>query len=148
MAYRRIDDHDDYVEQVDEEELVVEEPHQTSGASAFLATIAWTVGIIGIVVVALLAFRLGFEMGDANPNSNAVDAIYDLTGPLVQPFQGVADANQLDNGGIFYPETAIAMGAYLVAAALLMITLYAWASYFNAADGGQVVRRTRMVRGH
>jgi uncharacterized protein YggT (Ycf19 family) len=119
-----------------------------AGVAAMFAMLAWWVGLAGVAVFALLATRLGFQLGEANATNNFVDFIYDITGPLVQPFQGISDPRTLDSGGIFYPETAIAMGVYLVATALVMLALNALAGMFVAADEGPVVHRERMVRGH
>ena len=113
-----------------------------------IAMLSWWVGLAGIAMLAVLAARLGFEMGDANPRNNFVEFIYEITSPLVQPFQGIANARTLDGGGIFHPETAIAMAVYLVATALVMMVMNTLAAMIVSADTGPVVHRSRMVRGH
>ena|ERR1700694_3304518 len=119
-----------------------------SSVAEMIAMLSWWVGLAGIGVLTLLAFGLGFEMGNANPANNFVDFIYDITGPLIRPFQGIANARTLDSGGIFHPETAIALGIYLVATALVIMAMRTLAAMVAVADEGPVVHRSRMVRGH
>lgn len=136
------------------DEAVVEEYGETavysgplSRVATMVAMLSWWMALAGVAVFTLLAFRLGFEMGEANPANNFVDFIYDITGPLIQPFQGIAGARTLDNGGIFHPETAIAMGVYAIATLLVVIAMNVVAGMIASADTEPVVRRSRMVRG-
>lgn len=160
MIRKRIEETDDQGRTV---MTVIEEPHDAvaeeySGVTVYrgplsdvaelIAMLSWWVGLAGIGVFTLLAFRLGFEMGDANPVNNFVDFIYDITGPLIQPFQGVANARMLDSGGIFHPETALAVGVYVVATLLVVMAMNTMAAMLATADAGPVVHRSRMVRGH
>ena len=135
-------------------DAVVEEYDETtvdrgpgSAAAALIAMLSWWAGLAGIVVFALLALRLSFETGHANP-TRFVDFIYNATGPLVRPFEGIANARTLNGGGIFHPETAIAMGIYLGATALAVMALRTLAAMVAGADEGPIVHRTRMVRQH
>lgn len=142
---------------------VVEEPHDAvteeyseatvyrgplSNVAEMIGMLSWWVGLAGIGVFTLLALRLGLEMGDANPTNNFVDFIYHITGPLVQPFRGIANARTLDGDGIFHPETAFAMAVYILATALVVIAMNTLAAMLATADSGPVVHRSRMVRGH
>lgn len=129
---------------------VVEEYDEATvyrGHASMMAMLSWWVGLAGIVVSALLALRLSFETGPANRTS-LVDFIYHITGPLVRPFQGIANARTLNGGGIFHPETAIAMGAYLGATVLAVVALRMFAAMAANADEAPVVHSSRMVREH
>ncbi len=141
-----VDERDDRVVEEYGEETVHHGP--SSALAASVAMLGWWVGLAGLAVLALLTFRVGFELADANASNSFVEFIYDITGPLVQPFQGIANARTLDGGGVFNPETAIAMGVYLIATALVMLAIGALARMIAATDHGPVVQRTRMVRGH
>lgn len=98
-------------------------------------------------MLVLLGLRLTFETSDAN-RTGFVDFILRITGPLVQPFEGIADPRTLDGGGVFYPETVIAMGVYLVATTIVLMALSWLAASVSRADEGPVVHQDRLVRGH
>jgi len=118
------------------------------GIADMISTLSWLVGLAGIAVLGLLGLRLTFQAGNANP-TDFVQFIYDITSPLVQPFQGIANTRELDGGGVFQPEVAIAMGVYLVATAFVMMALRALANMsLAAADEGTATHRTRLVHGH
>jgi hypothetical protein len=151
--YVREEDLDDDV--VYEDDTVVEEYGEeavhsgpaTIGAS-MMSMLNRLVALAGLAVLALLSVRLAFELGEANRANNFVEFIFDITGPLVAPFQGIADVRTLDGGGVFDPATAIAMGVYLLATALTMMLIGTIAGMLAASDEGPVVHRSRMVRGH
>lgn len=82
----------------------------------------WVLLAVTIVGTAL-SFRLGFLMADAN-RTGFVDFIYDITGPLVQPFEGIANVRDVDGAGLFEPASVIAMIVYLVAALLLIAVIH------------------------
>ena len=133
-------------------DAVVEEYDETtvdrgpgSTVAAMITMLSWWAGLAGIVVFALLALRLSFETGHAN-STRFVDYIYHVTGPLVRPFEGIANARTLGGGGIFHPETAIAMGVYLVAMALVVMALRMLAAMAAGADDPPVIRRSRIVQ--
>lgn len=77
------------------------------------------VALIVLVVETLLAFRLGFALGGANQNNGFVDFIYDVSKPLVAPFEGIA-AHEVSGRSVFEPETVIAMAVWLVTALLVV----------------------------
>jgi hypothetical protein len=141
-----VEEPDDHVEAEDEYTEVDHGPG-TAFARVFSMLALW-VALAGLVVLAILAFRMGFEMAGANPDNDFVDFVYDISGPLVEPFDGIADDRNVEGGGVFRPETAIAMGVYLIATGLTMAVLGTIASSARSADPGPGVHRTRMVRGH
>ncbi|HXG36328.1 MAG TPA: hypothetical protein VNL15_05105, partial [Dehalococcoidia bacterium] len=100
----------------------VHEPGPATVAHAGLSSLRNIVAWALLVVEALLAFRLGFLLAGANPGNNFVDFIYDVTAPLVAPFDDIASDRAVD-GGVFEPGAAIAMAVYLVAAVLLIVLL-------------------------
>jgi hypothetical protein len=112
----------------------------------WLGMLAIWAGIALILVETLLGFRLGFQLGEANPANNFVEFIYDTSGPLVQPFEGISSVRELDGGGIFEPATAIAMGVYFVAALLLMLVLWGLTQW-PLAGGEYRARRTQYRAG-
>jgi hypothetical protein len=118
-------------EQVDDtgrRTTVVEEtaPDSAGGYRGLAFLSAW-VGSINLwilmallVVESILAFRLGFQLAGANPANDFVEFIYDLSGPLIQPFEGIAAIRDVEGDGFFEPATVIAMAVFAVAALLLM----------------------------
>lgn len=114
-------------------------------AVAWLGTLGIWVGVAVTVVLVLLGFRLGFLMAEANPANDFVDFIYDISGPLIQPFESIAENRTLDSGGIFEPASAIAMGVYLIAAGLTITMLWALAAAPWSAERQTVVRRRHVM---
>jgi hypothetical protein len=107
----------------------------------------WVLLAIAIVETAL-SFRLGFFLADAN-RTGFVDFIYDITGPLVGPFQGIAAVRDVENAGMFEPATVIAMIVYLVAALLLIAVINLLTSTpASIAEDGEAAhhRRYPLVR--
>jgi len=92
-----------------------------------------TIGLVAIAILAvvetLLAFRLGFLAAAANPNNDFVNFIYDATGWLVEPFEGIIANDAVDGGGVFEWATVIAMAVYFVATILFVILLTALTSF-------------------
>jgi hypothetical protein len=117
--------------QIHDREVVAEEEDvvQTRGSRWDLAT-GWvrTLGLWIIVVLAVvetaLAFRLGLLLAGANPSNGFVDFIYDTSGPLAGPFEGILTNRSVDRG-VLEPSSAIAMIVYLAAALLLAAILWA-----------------------
>lgn len=130
-------------EVVGEEEVVHARPGIADITRGWIRMLSIWVAVAVTVVEALLAFRLGFLLANANPNNGFVDFIYDITGPMVEPFQGIA-AERSVNGGVLEPATAIAMGVYLVAALLLVMVLWALTAW---PWSDTVVTRTRHHEG-
>jgi hypothetical protein len=99
------------------------------------------------LVETLLAFRLGFLVAGANPANDFVDFIYDATGWLVDPFEGIIANESVDGGGVFEWATVIAMVVYAVAALLIILLLSAIASFPSpVAEHSTVSRSSRQER--
>jgi hypothetical protein len=79
------------------------------------------------VVETLLGFRLGFQLAGAN-ETGFVDFIYDITGPMVEPFTGIGEIREV-NGGILEPATIVAMLVYFAAGMLFIALLWALSSF-------------------
>jgi hypothetical protein len=98
-------------------------------------------------VTALLAVRLGLQVGSANPGNSFVDGVYDVTGAMIHPFHGIFAVHKLNNGGIFEPATVVAGAVYLAAAIAIMLLLWA-AAASTAKSVYTSTRSTNFVHGH
>jgi hypothetical protein len=119
---------------------------QAGGASVarrLLGTLALLIGIGLAFVETLLGFRLAFLLSEANAANGFVDFIYDVTDPLVEPFQGIIANDTLNSGGVFEPATVIAMVVYLVAAAFLIAIILAAAAGMGPDRNTVVTSRSR-----
>jgi len=93
-------------------------------AKAWARFLAFWIAMAAVVTETLLALRMGLLAGEANAGNGFVEFIYDVTGPLIQPFEGIMAVRTVDNGGIFEPATAFAMAVYLAAALLLIAAIW------------------------
>jgi hypothetical protein len=145
MTTRRIIEEDDVVADDSATEEVVPTDHRGAGAliAGWLSTISALISVAAIAVFTLLAFRMGFMIGNGNPRAGFVDWMYDVTSPLVNPFQAIMRNRFLGSGGIFEPATAIAMGTYLIATILVVMLLWALAPRWRGND--RVVHHRRVV---
>jgi hypothetical protein len=82
------------------------------------------IGLTSALVTTVLGLRFSFLLADAGRRNDFVDFIYDLTRPLVAPFQDVVANRSLNNGGIVEPATLIAVTMYLLAAMLLVLFIW------------------------
>ena len=126
------------------DDSVVEEQVVRSPAGGWNLARGWVRSLGGVimaalaVVEALLAFRLGLLLAEANPTSGFVKFIYHFSRPLAAPFQGI-----VTNRGDLEYASLIAMGVYLVAALLLIAVLFAITGGPSAAGGKVVTSRTQ-----
>jgi hypothetical protein len=95
-----------------------------NGPDWFRLSAAWTVVVVGFIEV-VLAFRLGFLLAAANASNGFVNLVYDISGPLVSPFDGVIAASNVGSSGSFEPSIIVAMLAYIAAAGLLLAVIRA-----------------------
>jgi len=129
------------------DDSVVEEQVVHSPAGGWSQARGWVRSLNAVILVAiavvetLMVFRLGFLLAEANPNNGFVNFIYDVSKPLVKPFQGI-----IANSGAFEPASIISMGVYLIAALLLIAGLWAIASGPLASGEKVVTSRERDVR--
>lgn len=105
-------------------EVAVDEPHPWDIARGWVRTLAIWIALALVLVETLLLFRFGFLLANANENNGFVDFIYDVSRPLVEPFEGIASQSAV-NGGVFDPATLIAVIVYFVAALLLILLIMA-----------------------
>ena len=82
------------------------------------------VALVVVTIEALLAFRFAFLLTGANPNNGFVDFIYDATGWIVDPFEGIANTSAVDDG-VFDPATLIAMAVVAVIGLIIIMGLWA-----------------------
>jgi uncharacterized protein YggT (Ycf19 family) len=126
------------------DDSVVEEQVVHSPAGGWNLARGWVQSLGGVimaalaVVEALLAFRLGLLLAEANPTSGFVNFIYNISRPLAAPFQGI-----VANRGDLEPASLIAMGVYAVAALLLIVVLSAITAGPSAAGEKVVTSRTQ-----
>ena len=80
---------------------------------------AWRVGqlvyLIFGVMIALIGIRFVLLLLGANPNAGFTNFIYDITGPLVAPFEGIFGAPDVESG-IFDPASLVAIVVYSLVA--------------------------------
>lgn len=129
-----------------EEEEQVEErgPGLWDLPHRWIRSLNMLVGLAILTVEGLLALRLAFQLTGADAGDEFVNFIYDLTGWLVGPFQGIGEEREA-LGGILEPATPIAMGIYLAAALLTMAALGAIAMGLPPAAQTRTIRRRRAV---
>jgi len=128
------------------DETISEERLERSGGwnltRGFIRTFGlWVLAALAAVET-LLGFRLGFLLAGANPANGFVDFIYDISGPLADPFSGIA-SNRAVDGGVFEWASLIAMIVYAVAAMLLIAVLWAMTAFPSRTGERSAVTRTR-----
>jgi hypothetical protein len=94
----------------------------------FIRMLASLLAVALVAVETLLGFRFAFLLAGANASNGFVDFIYDASGWIVEPFEGIADPSSVDGGGVFDPATLIAMAVVGVAGILILMTLWAISS--------------------
>jgi hypothetical protein len=76
---------------------------------------AWRIGqlvyLIFGVMIALIAIRFVLLLLGANPNAGFTNFVYDVTGPLVAPFEGIFGAPDVETG-VFDPASLVAIVVY------------------------------------
>ncbi len=101
----------------------------TSSPSRLPAIINMWVGFLLLIVEALLLLRLTLKLAGASASSWFVDFIYDITGPLIRPFEGIIQHRTVGTDGVFEPEVVIALVIYpLLAWLVTAIIGNIWAS--------------------
>jgi hypothetical protein len=110
-----------------EQEEFVTHADSWTVARGWLRTLAAFIAVGFAVIETLLLFRFGFLLAGANAANGFVDFIYDITGPLVEPFDNIVAQESFD-GGVFEPASVIAMVVYAALAFLLNLLLWAAAA--------------------
>lgn len=88
-------------------------------ARGYMGVFNALVGFVLLVVEIALGFRLAFALAGANAANGFVDFIYDVSRPLVSPFEGIVN-EQVSGSSVFEPETVIAMAVYAVVAIIIV----------------------------
>lgn len=70
------------------------------------------------VVIALIAIRFAMLLFGANPAAGFTTFVYDITNPLVAPFEGIFGAPTLETG-VFDPASLVAIVVYALVAWLV-----------------------------
>jgi hypothetical protein len=131
--------------------VTAEEETITTGADSWYVARGWVKAVAAVILVglaaveALLAFRLGFLLAGANQNNGFVDFIYDFSGPLVDPFEGII-GNEAVDGGVFEPAALIAMLVYAVATVLVVAFMFALTAAPSPSGEHAVATRVRHTR--
>ncbi|MEX0683203.1 MAG: hypothetical protein WD904_11460 [Dehalococcoidia bacterium] len=120
-----------------QEDVVSVTPDGMSLVRGIVRMLNMWIGLALLVVESMLAFRLAFALAGANAANGFVEFIYDVTGPLVSPFENIANES-ISGKSVFEPETVIAMAVYAVAA----IIVIAFLSVLTTVPGPS----TRVVR--
>lgn len=107
-------------ELIGEEEVTSSSPGSWNVARGLIRMLALWMGVALAAVETLLGFRLAFLLAEANAGNGFVEFIYDVSDPLVEPFQGIIANDTLSSGGVFEPASVIGMVVYFVAAALII----------------------------
>ena len=133
-----------------EEEVIQAHPDTWNVARGWVRTFGAFVAVAFAVIETLLMFRFGFLLAGANPSNGFVNFIYDISGGLVDPFEGIVAADTVGDG-VFEPASLIALVVHAAVALLLMMLLWA-ASSAPSASGDRAVttrsrHRTREIQG-
>jgi len=83
----------------------------------------WLNGLISLVIgliAILIAIRVVLKLLAANTASDFTHFIYNVTGPLVAPFQGIFGTPSANNGAVFEISSILAITIYLLVGWLLM----------------------------
>jgi hypothetical protein len=99
------------------------------------------------VIEALLALRFAFAAFGANPNSGFVDFIYDVSWPLVRPFDGAFGDRTWDEG-VVEVSTLLAMGVWALIFVIIAMLVAAIIPRFGRdydASGPTSVHRRRVT---
>lgn len=130
-----------------DEEVVAAYPDSGFLARGFMGTFSWLIALVVLTIEALLGFRLVFALTGANPQNGFVDFIYDVTGPLVAPFEGII-AESTSGSGVFEPQTVIAVAVYAVISLIVIGLLAILASAPHPGPERRVVTRERHHHEH
>ncbi len=125
------------------ESVVQEQVVHSSAPSGWSMAQGWVRSLAAVVLVALavvetlLVGRLVFLAAEANAGNGFVNFIYDVTKPLVEPFQGI-----VANSGNLEWASVIAMAVYGIVALLIIAALFAITSG-PSGGGNDVVTSSR-----
>ncbi len=87
------------------------------------STADWLSGLISLiigVIAILIAIRIVLKLLAANTASGFTQFIYNVTGPLVAPFQNIFGTPAAGNGAVFEISSVLAIAIYLLIGWLLI----------------------------
>lgn len=87
------------------------------------STADWLSGLISLiigVIAILIAIRVVLKLLAANTASGFTQFIYNVTGPLVAPFQNIFGTPAAGNGAVFEISSVLAIAIYLLIGWLLI----------------------------
>lgn len=87
------------------------------------STVDWISGLISLIIgiiAILIALRIVLKLLAANTASSFTQFIYNVTGPLVGPFQNIFGTPAADNGAVFEISSILAIVIYLLVGWLLL----------------------------
>lgn len=87
------------------------------------STADWLSGLLSLiigVIAILIAIRVVLKLLVANTESGFTTFIYNVTGPLVAPFQNIFGTPAADSGAVFEISSILAIAIYLLVGWLLI----------------------------
>jgi len=93
--------------------------HSPSGRNVFISRLNQFIWLVAAVIAALIGFRFILMLANANPANPFANVIYNLTGWLVYPFQGLLQNPTTGNGTVIEITSLLAMVVYMMAAGLI-----------------------------
>ncbi len=88
---------------------------QTDTASPAFS-IGWIIYVLLGIVIALIVLRVILKALAANSGAAFTDFVYNVTGPLVAPFQGIFGTPHTSNGSVFELSSVVAIVVYAIIA--------------------------------
>jgi uncharacterized protein YggT (Ycf19 family) len=114
----------------------------TAERRIFLARLASLIWLLTGILVALIAFRVGLRLLDANGTSDFASFVYGITNPFVAPFFGLTNTPAAAAGVLEIPSL-IAMAVYVFVAWVVVQLLRI---LFAPARRPDTVRRVKTYR--
>jgi uncharacterized protein YggT (Ycf19 family) len=124
-------------------------PATSRTVSRWTSILSLWIGLILLVIEGIIGTRFVLKLAGATEGNSFVDFIYNISDPLVRPFQGIFDEQTVGDDGIFEPEALIALIVYPIIAMLLgmLIRTIAASAPTPKADVWGTTARDLYVRG-
>ena len=126
------------------QETYVERRHSTFVFDSIAGRVNAVLFALLLALESLLALRFALVAFGANPNSDFVDFILDVSRPFVRPFDDVF-SNRTWDEGVIEVNTLLAMGVYFIGFALVMMLVTALLPRVHSdADTAHTTRTTHV----
>jgi hypothetical protein len=89
------------------------------GARRWPSIVSLWGGLLLALIDIVIGIRFILKLAGASEGNGFVDFIYNITDPLVRPFEGIFDEQTVGDDGIFEPEALIAILVYAIVALIL-----------------------------